>query len=58
MLYDQRFTIAGAKKKLKEPSSPPAQLPLGFLDLKYRALHKETRNTIKDIADILKKDLK
>ncbi|MEI6126386.1 MAG: MerR family transcriptional regulator [Pseudomonadota bacterium] len=55
MLYDQKFTIAGAKKKLKETTVQVSQLPLGFSDSKYIASLKETRDELKALSEMLKK---
>lgn len=55
MLYDQKFTIAGAKKKLKDDTVPPGQLSLNFPDMKYITALKETRDELKILSEILKK---
>jgi len=50
MLYEQKFTIAGAKKKLKEKSSPEKQLPLNFSQIKYVTALQEVRDELKEIS--------
>jgi len=59
MLYEQKFTIAGAKKKLKENTEPATheQLPLGFINPEYLDALKSTRNELKEIIEILDKNL-
>lgn len=57
MLYEKKFTIAGAKKKLREDASLPGQLPLAFPDDQYRSLLKETRDHLKQISDSLHKPI-
>ena len=57
MLYDQKFTLAGAKKKLKEAIAPISQLPLGFPDSRYIAALKETRDELKELSKMLKKKI-
>ena len=57
MLYDQKFTIAGAKKKIKESSVQEVQLPLDFPNKKYMAALRETRDELQEIAEMLKKNI-
>lgn len=55
MLYDKKFTIAGAKKKLKEDTAQAGQLSFNFPDSKYMLLLKETRNELKQLSELLQK---
>jgi len=57
MLYDQKFTIAGAKKILKKNSGQESQLPLNFSQKKYINALQEIKNELKDIYDILEKNI-
>jgi len=52
MLYEQKFTIAGAKKKLKEKSSQEKQLPLNFSQIKYVTALQEVRDELKSISNL------
>ncbi len=49
MLYDEKFTIAGAKKKIKIKEAPEKQLPLGFSQEKYKQALKEVIVEMKDL---------
>jgi len=55
MLYEDKFTIAGAKLKLKDPNvqekDMEKQLPLGFVPHKYMDLLKEIKEEILHIRD-------
>lgn len=53
MLYEQKFTIAGAKKILKKNSAQQQQLPLDFSQERYAAVLKEIRNAIRELCDML-----
>jgi len=55
MLYEKKFTIAGAKKKLKEDAARPGQLQLRFPDDQFRTLLKETRDQLQHLSDALHK---
>ena len=55
MLYDQKFTIAGAKKRLKQNSVQETQLHLNFSQKKYIDSLLEIKDEIKEIYDILEK---
>ena len=60
MLYEQKFTIAGAKKKLKESSpekAPQAQMSLGLTSPEYIDPLKSTRDELQDIVSQLEKPL-
>jgi DNA-binding transcriptional MerR regulator len=59
MLYEQKFTIAGAKKKIKEApeQSQQNQPSLGFINPEYVDALKTTRNELKDIVSLLEKPL-
>ena len=59
MLYEQKFTIAGAKKKIKETpeQSQQGQLSLGFVNPEYVDALKTTRNELKEIISLLEKPL-
>jgi hypothetical protein len=55
MLYDKKFTIAGAKKKLKEDTLQAGQLSFNFPDSKYMTLLRETRDELKQLSELLHK---
>ncbi len=59
MLYEQKFTIAGAKKKIKETpeQSQQNQPSLGFINPEYVDALKATRNELKEIVSLLEKPL-
>jgi len=60
MLYEQKFTIAGAKKKIKESPEQQAsqsQLSLGFIHSDYIDALKSTRDALQNIVDVLDKPL-
>ena len=56
MLYDEKFTIAGAKKKIKTNEAPDKQLPLGFSQEKYKQTLKDVLVEIKDLHNSLSKN--
>jgi DNA-binding transcriptional MerR regulator len=60
MLYDEKFTIAGAKMKLKDCGpkeiEKEKQLPLGFASHKYKDLLKEIKVDIQKLCDMLGKN--
>ena len=56
MLYEDKFTIAGAKKKIKSSNSREKQLPLNFAQNKYRETLKEIKEEIQLIRDMLAKN--
>ena len=54
LLYEERFTIAGAKKRLGELSrEAKKQLELDFSEGKYRKALKEIRQELKQIKNLL-----
>lgn len=55
MLYEDKFTIAGAKLKLKDSSLQvkEKQLPLGFVPQKYKEVLREIKGEILQIRDTL-----
>lgn len=59
MLYEQKFTIAGAKKKMKEApeQSTQGQLSLGFGNPEYVEALKTTRSALHEIISLLDKPL-
>ncbi len=57
MLYDQKFTIAGAKKKLKDTTVQEQQLPLSFSQKKYITALQEIRAEIHELSGILNKPI-
>jgi DNA-binding transcriptional MerR regulator len=59
MLYEQKFTIAGAKKKIKETpeQSQRNQPSLGFINPECVDTLKTTRNELKEIVSLLEKPL-
>ncbi len=56
LLYEERFTIAGAKKTLKaDPmKEAAAQLELGNASAAYRLALSRVRNELRDIRETLK----
>lgn len=60
MLYEEKFTIAGAKMKLKDTAPKEIekgkQLPLGFAPQKYKDLIKEIKTDIQQLCDLLAKN--
>ena len=61
MLYEQKFTIAGAKKKLKEgapqlETKQQMQLSLNLPDQRYTATIKEIRRELTQLSHMLHKD--
>ena len=56
MLYDEKFTIAGAKKKIKLKEATEKQLPLGFSQEKYKQALKDVLIQIKDLHNSLSKN--
>ena len=56
MLYDEKFTIAGAKKKIKVKEATEEQLPLGFSQEKYKQALKDVLIQIKDLHNSLSKN--
>lgn len=58
MLYTKKFTIAGAKKQLKETAAPPQrQLPLSFSQAKYQEALRDTKEELQELADMLRRTL-
>lgn len=55
MLYEKKFTIAGAKKQLKEDTAHSTQLALNFPNDHYRVLLKELRDELKQLSELLQK---
>ncbi len=54
MLYEDKFTIAGAKKKLKTDNVPETQqLPLRFSDQDYMNALKETQKELQELSSML-----
>lgn len=54
LLYDERFTIEGAQKKLKERLKERSkQLDLGLEDKQYRSLLKKVKKDLAKIREIL-----
>ena len=61
MLYEQKFTIAGAKKKLKEAApqpetKPQMQLSLNMPDQRCTTAIKEIRRELTQLSHMLHKD--
>lgn len=58
MLYNEKFTIAGAKKKLsKNTNSKRNQLPLEFSQQQYIDILKEIRKEIGQLTEIISKTI-
>ena len=55
MLYEDKFTIAGAKRKLKDPTTDEKQLSLDFSQQKYQELIKDIKQELKDLRQMLVK---
>jgi DNA-binding transcriptional MerR regulator len=57
MLYEDKFTIAGAKLRLRDTSvqEKEKQLPLGFVPQKYMEVIREIKQEIQLIRDSLLK---
>jgi len=55
MLYDQKFTIAGAKKKLKDNDVQDTQLTLNFSEKKYLSIIHTIRDELQEVADFIEK---
>ncbi len=53
LLYGEKFTIAGAKKKLKESRKKPVQLDFGFDRDRLVEWKKKTRKELEGILKIL-----
>jgi len=54
LLYDERFTIAGAKKRLLELSRRRrGQLEMNFLEEEYKEILREIRKELKEIKEAL-----
>lgn len=54
LLYDERFTIEGAQKKLKERLKEKSkQLDLGLEDRRFRAVLKKVKKDLAKIREIL-----
>jgi DNA-binding transcriptional MerR regulator len=53
LLYERRFTIAGARRKLldeqKQPGDGPAQAEMGFVDADRKAALTEIKSELKSI---------
>lgn len=55
LLYEERFTIEGAQKKLKDRLKEKSkQLDLGLEDKQYKALLKKVKKDLAKIREILK----
>jgi DNA-binding transcriptional MerR regulator len=54
LLYDERFTIRGAKKRLLELSRrKKGQLAMDFFEEDYKEVLREVRNELKEIKEVL-----
>ena len=54
MLYDNKYTIAGAKKRLREKIPQKKQLPLEFTHKQYRETLLHIREQLADIVETAK----
>lgn len=54
LLYDEMFTIAGAKKKLKEAKKGNPQLEFGFDREKFVQVVKKTKHDLESVLKMLK----
>jgi DNA-binding transcriptional MerR regulator len=61
MLYEEKFTIAGAKMKLRDTApkekDKEKQLSLDFAPQKYRELIEEIKTDLQQMRDLLVKNL-
>jgi len=61
MLYEEKFTIAGAKMKLRDAApkekDKEKQLSLDFAPQKYRELIEEIKTDLQQMRDLLVKNL-
>lgn len=57
MLYNEKFTIAGAKKQLKNNSTTEKQLPLNFSQKKYINALKEIKKEVNELSKTLRNNL-
>jgi hypothetical protein len=57
MLYDQKYTIAGAKKKLKVAPVPEKQLSLGLSEKRYITLLQDIKSELLTLNGMLQKSL-
>ena len=53
LLYEEMFTIAGAKKKLKEKKKDPNQLSFQFDPEEFLKWKKQLKNDLKSVIKIL-----
>ena len=55
LLYEERYTIEGAKKRLLgRQKAPPQQLSIGFQEELYRSTLKEVREELKAVRKLLR----
>jgi DNA-binding transcriptional MerR regulator len=54
LLYEERFTITGAKKKLQELSRrQKGQIEMDFLEKGYKEVLREVREELQEIKEVL-----
>ncbi len=53
LLYAEKFTLAGAKQKLKERKKPGSQLDFGFDREKFQGWKDQIKSELKDILKTL-----
>ncbi len=53
MLYEDKFTIAGAKRKLKDPNIQEKQLQLDLPPQRYMDILSEIKNELEQLRDFL-----
>lgn len=54
LLYEERFTITGAKKKLQESSRRrKGQIEMDFLEKGYKEVLREVREELQEIKEVL-----
>ena len=54
LLYEERFTITGAKKKLQELSRRrKGQIEMDFLEKGYKEVLREVREELREIKEVL-----
>lgn len=56
LLYDEKLTIAGAKKKLKQLTPVETQLPIEFTQKDYKKIVSDIKTELEEIASIFSKN--
>ncbi len=56
LLYDDKLTIAGAKKRLKELSPAETQVPIEFTKKDYKKILNDIKTELQEIASTFSKN--